>query len=107
MYTDLYLKFADEATATSVLYHLEGATEGDPEQGIEPEPGYLVPNYQNIDTLGILYTQPEIIDPENPPDPVPLDGWYVNVRVTETEDPASLESYRVDPEPQVWRRVWG
>ena len=86
---DYYLKFADEAEANAVLYADEQL------------------NYRNIDVLGVLYEKQEIVDPENPPEPVPLDGWHVNVRVVDGEDGSKLESFKVNPEPLTWRRVWG
>ena len=75
---DYYLKFADEAEANAVLYADEQL------------------NYRNIDVLGVLYT-----------DDLPLDGWHVNVRVVDGEDGSKLESFKVNPEPLTWRRVWG
>ena len=104
MYQDLYLKFADEAEANAILYTevpVKWDDEGEPTEW-EPRP-----NYANIDVLGILYEKQDIPDPENPPPPIPLPGWHVNVRVVEGEDGAPLESFKVNPEPMVWRRVWG
>ena len=99
---DLYLKFADEAEAASVLYTLHPeAVETD---GITVTEAYTTPNYQNIDTLGVIYKQP----PEPTPEgyvPVPEEGWHVNVRVVGDEDPAPLEQYAVHP--TVPRRIWG
>lgn len=103
MYTDYYLKFDSEADATALLY-ADTPTEFD-EDGNVTETRQK-PNYQNIDVLGILYETP----PEGAVDdytPVPIDGWHVNVRLLDGEDGSLLEPYRVDPEPQVWRRVWG
>ena len=107
MYTDYYLKFTDEAESQSFLYHIEGAVEADEELDIEASEGYEVANYRNIDVLGTLYEKQDIPDPENPPEPIPIAGWHVNVRTLPDEDGTPLEAYRVDPEPQVWRRVWG
>lgn len=67
----------------------------------------ISPNYRNIDVLGILYQNQEISDPENPPEPIQIDGWHVNIRTLPEEDDNTLEEYRIDPEPQLWRRVWG
>lgn len=108
MYTDLYLRFSDESQANSILY-TEVPVEWDntdPENPVvtKTEPR---PNYRNIDVLGTLYEKQEIPDPENPPAPIPIAGWHVNVRTLPDEDGTPLEAYRVDPEPQVWRRVWG
>ena len=103
MYTDLYLKFADEAEANSVLYTVHPETVD--EDGVTVSEEYTTPNYQNIDTLGILYVNQPIPDPENPPPPIPEEGWHTNVRLVEGEDAAPLESFKV--EPVLPRRVWG
>ena len=102
--TDLYLKFADEAEAKSILYRIEGAVEADPENGIDGVEGYEVANFANIDVIGTIYEPQEIVDPENPPEPVALKGWHVNVRVID-EDPTPLEPFAVIPTTP--RRVWG
>ncbi len=91
--TDYMLRFADEAEATAILYT---STEDDEGQVT------LTPNYYAIDTLGTLYERPPEPLPE-PYDPVPLDGWYVNVRTPEAPE---LDAYIVDPGPAVPRRVW-
>ena len=105
MYTDLYLKFSDESEAQSVLYRTEGAVEANPELGIEAQPGWQVPNYRNIDVIGTIYEQQEILDPENPPEPIPLPGHHVNVRLVPGEDPTPLAPYAVTPSTPL--RVWG
>jgi hypothetical protein len=102
---DKYLAFTDEAAAKAVLYRIEGAVEADPEQGIEAVEGYEVPNYANIDTLGILYERQEVTDPDNPPEPIPIPGWHVNVRVVEGEDPTALQPFAITPTNP--RRIWG
>ena len=101
MWTDLYLKFADEAEANSVLYTTD--TVLDEEGNVVSET--VKPNYMNIDTIGVIYEQQEVVDPENPPEPVALPGWHVNVRVLATEDATPLEPYAVHP--SLPRRVWG
>ena len=103
MYTDYYLKFDSEADANALLY-TDTPSAWDEEGNVTET--FQKPNYRNIDTLGILYERP----PEDADEdyiPVPLDGWHVNVRTLPNEDGSPLEPYRVDPEPQVWRRVWG
>jgi septum formation inhibitor-activating ATPase MinD len=105
MYTDLYLRFSDEAESRTVLYRIEGAVEADPENGIEAVEGYEVANYANIDTIGVIYEPQEIVDPENPPEPVAYDGWHVNVRVVGAENAEPLQPFAVVPESP--RRVWG
>jgi len=99
---DLYLKFADEAEAASVLYTLH--PEAVEDDGITITEAYTTPNYQNIDTLGVIYKQPPEPTPEDYV-PIPEEGWHVNVRVVGDEDPAPLEQYAVYP--TVPRRIWG
>ena len=103
MYTDLYLKFADEAEAIAVLHTTHPATVD--EDGVTVSEEYTTPNYTNIDVLGIIYVDQPIPDPENPPPPIPEDGWHVNVRVVEGEDAEALEPFAVFP--TLPRRVWG
>ena len=96
---DFYLKFTDEAEANSVLY-TKVPTAWDDEG--EPTEWYDKPNYANIDTIGVIY------EPQEDPDvePVPYDGWFVNVRVVSGEDAAPLEPFSIDPQPYPMR-VWG
>jgi len=98
---DLYLLFADEAEANAILY-TEVPTEFN-EEG-EPIAWTTQPNYQNIDTLGILYVEQPIPDPENPPPPIPEFGWHINVRLVEGEDGEPLYPFEVHP--VVPRRIW-
>lgn len=99
--TDLYLKFDTEAQATEYLY-TQVPTEYD-EEG-EPIAWVSQPNFANIDTIGVIYENQPIPDPENPPEPVPMEGWHVNVRLI-GEDGSALEPFKVEPEHP--RRVWG
>lgn len=99
---DLYLKFADEAEAASVLYTLHPEVVED--DGITVTEAYTTPNYQNIDTLGVIYKHPPEPTPEDYV-PIPEEGWHVNVRVVGDEDPTPLEQYAVHP--TVPRRIWG
>jgi hypothetical protein len=97
---DLYLKFDSEEQANSVLMQrIVTSIEDDVVTGF-----YEVPRYANIDTIGTIYEPQEIVDPENPPEPVALEGWHVNVRLV-GEDPTPLEPFMVEPEHP--RRVWG
>lgn len=98
MWTDLYLKFADEAEAKSVLYTTD--TVVDEEGNVVSET--VKQNYMNIDTIGVIYQPQE--DPDE--EPVPYDGWFVNVRVLATEDASPLEPFSIDPQPYPMR-VWG
>jgi len=100
--TDLYLKFADEAEANSVLMQkIVTSVEDDVVTGF-----YEIPRFANIDTIGTIYEPQEIVDPENPPEPVPYDGWFVNVRVIGNENAEPLMPFAIDPEPYPMR-VWG
>lgn len=79
MFKDLYLKFADEAEASSVLT-------------VDS-----MPKYRNVDTIGVIYiTVGETQEP--------LPGYHVNVRLVEGEDGSTLEPYSVQPTNP--RRVW-
>ena len=98
MWTDLYLRFESEAQANSVLYTTD--TVLDEEGNVVSET--VKPNYMNIDTIGVIYQPQE--DPEV--DPVPYDGWFVNVRVLATEDATPLQPFSIDPQPYPMR-VWG
>jgi len=99
--TDLYLKFADEAEANSVLMQkIVTSVEDDVVTGF-----YEIPRFANIDTIGVIYEPQEIVDPENPPEPVALEGWHVNVRVVGAENAEPLQPFAVVPTSP--RRVWG
>lgn len=98
-YADYYLRFSDKATATAILYttHPEVVDE----EGTVVAEVYVTPNYANIDTIGILYAEPV----SEGADPVPLDGWHVNVRiVVGAEDATPLVPYAVLPQHP--RRIW-
>jgi hypothetical protein len=84
---DYYLSFPDEAAAKTVLYGAED-----------------MPNFANIDTIGILYERQEVTDPDNPPEPIPIPGWHINIRLVDGEDAEALQAYEVHP--AVPRRVW-
>ena len=98
-YYDYLLKFTDEAEANSVLYTKEPIAWDEEEN---PTEWMDKPNYDNIDILGIIYEDQPIPDPENPPPPIPLPGWHVNVRNYSEAD--ELLQYTVHP--AVPRRVW-
>ena len=101
--TDLYLKFTDEAESISVLYTQVPTAWN--EEG-EPTAWYSQSNYANIDTIGVIYKPQEIVDPENPPEPVPYKGWFINIRVVEGENAEPLEPFSIDQQPYPMR-VWG
>ena len=99
--TDLYLKFADEAEANSVLMQkIVTSVEDDVVTGF-----YEIPRFANIDTIGTIYEGGEYgADGEVITEPVALEGWHVNVRVI-GEDATALEPFAVVPTSP--RRVWG
>jgi len=104
--TDLYLSFPDEAAAKAVLYRIEGAVEAT--EDTEAVEGYEVPNYANIDTIGIIYKPTgETTEQDGMAVPVmaALPGWHVNVRLAEGEDAEALEAFAVAPRKPM--RVWG
>lgn len=84
---DLYLKFPDEATATSLLY-----------SGEEPA-------YTNIDVIGTI-TEGGQWDEEGNElvAPTVIEGWHVNIRLIEGEDAEPLLPYLVTPSSPI--RVW-
>ena len=101
--TDLYLKFASEDEAQSVLYTTVAPITD--EDGNTTAEGYKKPNYANIDVIGII-NQPAPTDAPVDYVPIPYDGWHVNVRVVDGEDDAPLIPYSIVPKPFPIR-VWG
>lgn len=101
--TDLFLKFADEAQATSVLYtqHPEVTTE----EGTVVTEAYSTPNFVNIDTVGVITKPTGELDVEGNPVMETLEGWHVNIRLAAGEDNSILETYKVVPKNPI--RVWG
>lgn len=106
--SDFYLKYADEAESIDNLYAKKEEVIIDEEGGevIILVPDLSKPLFANIDTIGTIYEPQEIVDPENPPEPVPYAGWFVNVRVIAGEDAEPLAPYSIDPQPYPMR-VWG
>jgi len=104
--SDWYLKFVDEEQSQEVLYTKvvdEWSEPEDPE--VEPVPvrWHYVPNYVNIDTIGVIYEPAPDPLPEGYV-PVPYDNWFVNVRVV-SEDPEPLLPFSIDPQPYPIR-IW-
>ena len=98
---DLYLKFTDEAEATSVLYTQEPTAWDEQGNVTATEPRQA---YANISTIGVIYKPTGETDAEGNPVMASLDGWHVNVRVV-GEDATALEAFSVTPTLPV--RVWG
>jgi hypothetical protein len=89
---DYLYKFPDEIIAQTVLS--EYYTEEGWQTGGE---GYA------LDVVGVLTSETGEMDEEGNAISAPLDGWHVNLRVTDARrDPA--KTYRVTPDQQ--RRVW-
>ena len=92
MYYDMFLKFADQAEADSVLFDEQTNVQGDIVETVK------VPKYAAVDVIGTIYKPTGNMlttDEGEVPEMAPLEGWHVNVRHT-TEAP-ELEAYRVYP----------
>jgi hypothetical protein len=79
---DYYLSFPDEAAANKVLYGAED-----------------MPNFANIDTIGVIYKRTGGTDDE--PVMTAIPGWHVNVR-----GPESLSLLPFAVEVTTPYRVW-
>ena len=83
----IYLSFKDKAEANSVLYTDD------------------LPNYKNIDVIGIVYQRsPEPIPDDYVPIPYPSPNWGVNVLLLDDEDIEPLRPFIVEPKNPI--RVW-
>lgn len=80
---DYYLKFDNEAQADSIIAN----------------------NYKNVDKIGTIYVPSMQVDEEGNTIMEALSGFHVNIRVLDSEDPSSLDTYAVTPTNPV--RVWG
>jgi len=105
--SDFYLRFTDQAESINVLYaKKEEIIIEDGEEIVILVPDLTKPLFANIDVIGVIYEPQEIVDPENPPEPVPYDGWFINIRVIAGEDAEPLMPFSIDPQPYPMR-VWG
>jgi hypothetical protein len=85
---DIYLSFQDENEANSVLYT------------------NLLPNYQNIDVIGVVYQKtPQPIPEDYIPMPYPAPNFGVNIRLMDDEDIEPLKPYIIQPKHPI--RIWG
>ena len=95
MYTDYFLKFADEAEAEAALFTEQTLVQGDVVETV------LVPKYAAVDVVGVIYKPTGNVLPaeDESGDAVdemaPIDGWHVNVR--HTDEVPELEAFRVFP----------
>ena len=94
----IFLKFPNESTANSVLFTREFMTDDD---GTTNE--YLKPKYQNISTVGYIYSD-ECLKEEGMPPILAVAGWHVNLMLMEDEDITPLEDFIVIPKNPV--RDW-
>lgn len=92
MFTDYFLKFADQAEADSVLFDEQTNVQGDVVETVK------VPRYAGVDIIGTIYkpTGKTVTTTEGPmPEMAPIDGWHVNVR--HTDEAPGLDAYKVTP----------
>ena len=91
MYTDYFLKFADQAEADSILFTEQTNVQDDVIETVK------VPRYAAVDVIGTIYkpTGKKLTTPEGPVDEMkPLPGWHVNVR--HTDEAPELDAYKVE-----------
>jgi len=102
MYTDYFLKFADEAEANAALFTEQTNVQGDVVETV------LVPKYAAVDVVGTIYKPTGNVLPaeDESGDAVdemaPLDGWHVNVR--HTDEAPELDAYKVEVKTPA--RMW-
>ena len=109
-YTDLYLKFKDEAEMRSVLFEKVPTAwdNTDQENPIETE-WEMRQRYRNTDIINLIATKDATFDPESGDiitEAEYAEGFHVNVRALPNEDCSVLEDYKVNPEPNTPARVW-
>jgi len=87
---DIYLSFKDEKEANAILFN------------------GVIPNYQNIDVIGVMYEPISsdflIGDSKANPVPLPSPNYGVNIRLLDHEDSKPLKPYLVYPANPM--RVW-
>ena len=102
MYTDYFLKFADEAEANAALFTEQTNVQDDVVETV------LVPKYAAVDIVGTIYKPTGNVLPaeddsgEAVDEMAPLDGWHVNVR--HTAEAPELDDYKVDVKTPA--RMW-
>ena len=99
MYTDYFLKFADQAEADAVLFNEQTNVQGDVVET------FKVPKYAAVDVIGVIYkpTGNVLTTTEGEmPEMAALDGWHVNVR--HTAEAPELAAFQVFPQNPV--RGW-
>jgi len=99
MYTDMFLKFADQAEADSVLFDEQTAMQGDVVETIK------VPKYDAIDVIGTIYkpTGEMLLGEDGKyPEMEPVPGWHVNVRHSKEAPELAAYSVQVNTPVRVW-----
>ena len=99
MYTDYFLKFADEAEAKLALFTEQTNVQDDVVETV------LVPKYAAVDVVGTIYkpTGKTLKTAEGPvPEMKAVPGWHANVR--HTEPAPELDAYKV--EVKTPSRMW-
>lgn len=99
MYTDYFLKFADEAEANAALFAEQTNVQGDVVETVK------LPKYAAVDVIGVIYKPTGKMlttDEGEVPEMAPVDGWHANVR--HTAEAPELDAYRVTPQNPV--RGW-
>jgi hypothetical protein len=95
MYTDYFLKFADEAEANAALFTEQTNVQDDVVETVK------VPRYAAVDIVGVIYKPTGNVLPaedesgEAVDEMAPIDGWHANVR--HTDEAPELEAFRVFP----------
>ena len=109
MYTDYYLKFADEAECRATLFE-KVAIAWEPQDDPEAEPVATEweerPRFRNIDILPLVVDQAGTYDEEGTEltAPVFIDGYHANVRVLPGEPVDLIEPFKVNVNSPA--RVW-
>ena len=102
MYTDYFLKFADEAEANAALFTEQANVQDDVVETV------LVPKYAAVDVVGVIYKPTGNVLPaedesgEAVDEMAPIEGWHVNVR--HTDEAPELDAYKVDVKTPA--RMW-
>jgi len=99
MYTDYFLKFADQAEADSILFTDQTNVQGDVVETVK------VPKYAAVDVIGVIWKptgKTLTTDEGEMPEMAPLEGWHVNVR--HTDEAPELAAFQVHP--QTPSRAW-
>jgi hypothetical protein len=99
MYTDYFLKFADEAEANAALFTEQTNVQDDVVETV------LMPKYAAVDVVGVIYKPTGNVlttDEGEVPEMAPLDGWHANVR--HNVEAPELQPFQVYPVAP--KRMW-